>query len=197
MEVFGAGVGVHDLLEVAADVGFELGFGLAGLLVVEHVVAAVAGAECGVHGLSRRDRAGRVVGRIEADEALGAVRVAEAELPDVVAAPVVADDDGLFEIEGIEEAGDVGADDARAVGGGIRGGVGAAVAAHVRRDGVEAGIAKGAELVTPGVPELGPAMAEDHGEAGAAFGDVHRNAICLDLAMGDFGHGRTSGSLWR
>ena len=39
--------------------------------------------------------------------------------------------------------------------------VGLAVAAHVGRDGVEAGLGQGAELVAPGVPGFGKAVAED------------------------------------
>ena len=66
-----------------------------------------------------------------------------------------------------------------------RGRVGAAVAAHVGRDGVVAGRGERRELVPPRVPALGKAVAEQHERPLAGLGDVHRQVADLELAMAD------------
>ena len=78
---------------------------------------------------------------------------------------------------------------------GSAGRVGVAVAAHVRRDRAEAGGGERRELVAPGVPELGPAVAQDHGEARAGLRDVHANAVRLDRSWRMAGGMGTAGQL--
>ena len=55
-----------------------------------------------------------------------------------------------------------------------------AVAAHVGRDGAEAGLGERAELMPPGVPGLGEAVAEDDERALAPLRHVHADAVGLD-----------------
>ena len=80
-------------------------------------------------------------------------------------APVVADDVGALVPERADEAGDVAHQRARRVGFDRRRPVGAAVAAQVGGDRVEAGLGEGGELVAPGVRQLREAV-EDHRLAG-------------------------------
>ena len=118
--------------------------------------------------------------------------VAEAELPDVEPTPVVPDDHGFLEAEGVEEPVDIGANHARAVVTWVRRLVCVPVAAHVGSDGAEAVVGEELELVTPAVPEFGPAVTHDDGEAFASFGDVHVDAVGADGVVLDGGHGGDS-----
>ena len=66
------------------------------------------------------------------------------------------------------------------------------VAAHVGRDHVVAGLGQRPDLVTPGVPELGEAVQQDHQRPGAGLDVVQSDAaadiriavaeLCLDRA---------------
>ncbi len=177
---------MEGLGEVAADVRLEFRFRLPGLLEVEHVVAAIPFAEDRMEPLRGRDGAGRAtIWRVEADDGGRSLRVTQGELPDVEAAPVVAGDDALLLAEGIEQTGDVGGDVLAAVVGGVRGRVGVAIAAHVGSDGAIARIGEGRELVPPRIPELGEAVDHDDGKAFARLGDMHRDAVGLDLVVLD------------
>ena len=69
------------------------------------------------------------------------------------------------------------------------GAVGLAVAALVRGDSVEAGIGERGDLVPPRVPALREAVAHHDERAAAGLGDVHVDAVRLDGAVLDLGHG--------
>src|ERR1700720_61654 len=67
--------------------------------------------------------------------------------------------------------------------------IGFAVAAHVRRDRVEAGFGESLQLMTPGIPGFGKTVAQEHQRSRAALRDVHADAVGLDDAMFYFAHG--------
>ena len=112
-------------------------------------------------GHSRRPPAGRV----HADDAEAAVRVQPRHHPYDAAAPVVADKDGLVDLERVEHAGHVVAQVAEAVLVHVLRPVGQAVSALIGRDGAEPGVGQRRKLESPGEGEFGEAMAEDDGDA--------------------------------
>ncbi len=65
------------------------------------------------------------------------------------------------------------------------GAVGPAIAAHIRRHDMEAGRGQGRELMPPGVPVLGKAVAQHDQRSLALFRQVHLDAVGLDGAMPD------------
>jgi hypothetical protein len=69
-----------------------------------------------------------------------------------------------------------------------RGRVGLAIAALVGHDRAEAGVSERLHLMAPRVPQLGKAVAKDHGKAGAGLRHVHPDAVGFDEAMLDFAH---------
>jgi hypothetical protein len=67
-----------------------------------------------------------------------------------------------------------------------------AVAAHVGRDRMEARGGKRAELMAPGIPGFGKAVAQENQRSLALFGDVEANAVGLDHALRYLIHGLIS-----
>ena len=67
-------------------------------------------------------------------------------------------------------------------------GVGLAVTALVRGDGVKAGIGESNELVAPRVPPFGEPMQQDNERTRTGLGDVHVNSVGLDLTVRDLNH---------
>ncbi len=79
------------------------------------------------------------VGRVDADHAGDAIDMAQRHLPDDKAAPVVADEDRLVDLEMIEQADEIAGQVLDVVGFDGFGPVGRAVAALIRRDHPNAG----------------------------------------------------------
>ena len=65
----------------------------------------------------------------------------------------------------------------------VVGTVGAAITAHVGRDRVVAGLRQRLELVSPGIPGLGKAVAHHDHRSRSLLGDVHLDAVGLDRAV--------------
>ena len=67
----------------------------------------------------------------------------------------------------------------------------AAVAPQVRRDGAVAGVGQRAELVAPGVPQLGEAVAEDDGRpvGRPGHGNMQLDPVGRDLLVGELRQG--------
>src|SRR5260370_27725988 len=63
--------------------------------------------------------------------------------------------------------------------------VGSTVTSHIGRDGVESGCRQRRELVTPRVPALRKAVAQDDERPFPLFGKVEVDAVRLDHAMRD------------
>src|SRR5271165_4756107 len=71
----------------------------------------------------------------------------------------------------------------------LGGSIGAAIAAHVRSDRVEAGFGQGAELMAPRIPGLREAVAQHDQRALALLRNMHGNPVALDRAVRDLAHG--------
>ncbi|MGY4373908.1 hypothetical protein ACVWZ3_001547 [Bradyrhizobium sp. i1.3.6] len=100
--------------------------------------------------------------RVDADHPRNPVDVPQRHLPDDEAAPVVTDEDGLVDLEMIEEPNEVVGQMFDVVGLDRLGPVGRAIAALVRRDHPDAGLAQRLDLVTPGEGEFRPTVAQHH-----------------------------------
>lgn len=66
--------------------------------------------------------------------------------------------------------------------------VGLAVATHVRRNGVVAGFGQGFELMSPGIPGFGEAVAHQYKRSRSLLGDVHLNPVGLDRTVRHLRH---------
>ncbi|MGY2934351.1 hypothetical protein ACVWZ6_003953 [Bradyrhizobium sp. GM6.1] len=100
--------------------------------------------------------------RIDADHAGDPVDVPEWHLPDDKTAPVMADEDRLIDLKMVEQADQIAGQVLDVVVLDRLWPVGRAVAALVRRDHADAGLAQRLDLVAPGKCEFGPAMAQHH-----------------------------------
>ena len=117
-------------------------------------------------------------------------------------APVVAHDDRGVDAARVEQADDVAHEMELRVLIDGRGHVGGAVAPLVGSEHVVPGLAQHLQLVAPRVPAFGEAVAEHDGRpvVGPGFGDVHANAVGVDVPVTDHvslrarpGRGRPSG----
>ena len=110
-------------------------------------------------------------------------------------APIVADDDRLRRAQRVEHADHV-ADEMkqRVLIDGFRLAC-LAIAAHVGRDGAIAGLGERLQLMAPRIPGFRKAVAEEHDGSASRFGEMDRDPVCLDGAMGDLGHA-PSPSIW-
>ena len=63
-----------------------------------------------------------------------------------------------------------------------------AVAAHVWRDGVEAGSGERCNLMAPRIPGLREPVAKKYERAGPSLGEVDSYTVGFDQAVGDLGH---------
>ncbi len=104
-------------------------------------------------------------------------------------APVVTDDDRPIGAERVHDPDHVAGQMEERVGVDRLGPVGLAIAAHVGRDGMVAGLGQRLELMAPRIPALRPAMAEEDERPLACLGDVDAKAVRLDEPVGDVGHG--------
>ena len=100
----------------------------------------------------------------------------------------MADDDGGRGLERIEQADEVADQMKDRVLIDRLGCVALAVTAHVGGHGVEARRGEGANLMAPGIPGFGKAVAEQHQRSLALLGDVEADAVALDRSLGRFAH---------
>ena len=174
----------------AADVAAEFGVGDAGLLKVEDVVkvALRRGAHhARVGRIGRRGKNGVLTPTTAATRCGASSAICQTTSPPQ-SWPTMA---ALLDAERVEQPGEVADEvmDAVLLDGGGR--VGVAVAALVRRDGAEARIGQGAQLMAPRIPQLRKAVAQEHRKAAARLDDVHADAVGVDVLVGEVGHVRT------
>ena len=147
---------------------------------------------------------------VHADDPEAAVRVQARHHPHHAAAPVVAAEDGLVDLERVEHSGHVVAEVPQAVARHVVGPVGQSVAALVGGDGAEPCLGERRKLEAPGEGELGEAVAEHDGDARALLVDRHADAVRLHEAgrrhagrrpdfgaQGDAGQGQCTGQAGR
>src|SRR5450631_2747477 len=132
--------------------------------------------------------------RVDADHASDAADVAQRHLPDDEAAPVVADEDCLVDLEMGEQADQIAGQMLDVVGFyGLRT-VGLALAALIRRNHPDAGLTERLDLVPPRKRDLRPAMAEDDRRRirlRTRFVIAHANPVGLgELQRRHFHHNR-------
>ena len=161
----------HQLLEDGAGGRGEHRIRHSRLLKPEDVHLLVLASDQLAH--HRGGRLGRPpgVGRVHADHARGPFGMQDRHRPDDEPTPVVSAEDRLLDLEGVEQTGHVAAQVVDVVVGDRLGPIAGAVAPLVRRDGPEARLGQGGELVTPGVGELGEAVTEHHGRAASGLVD--------------------------
>ena len=168
--------GVEGLLDPAAEDPVGLARGVLELDDI-HVLAETLAQQ-----LDRIGRRPVGVRRIDADHAGDAVDMPQRHLPDDEAAPVVADEDRLVDLEMVEQADQIAGEVLDVVGLDRLGPVGRAIAALIGRDHADAGLAQRLDLVAPGKRDLRPAVAEhDRRRVGfrAGFVVAHANAVRL------------------
>jgi hypothetical protein len=133
------------------------------------------------------------VRRIDPDDAGDAGDVAQRHLPDDEAAPIVTDKNSLLDPEMIEQFDEIAGELFDVVGLHRLRSVGLAVAALVGRNHAQARLAEGLDLMTPGIGDLGPAVAEhDRRRIRLRAGLVisHPDAVHASVLKGrHFGHG--------
>src|SRR3954469_3550573 len=100
------------------------------------------------------------MGGINADHACDAIDMPQRHLPDDKAAPVVADENRLVDLEMIEQADEIAGQVLDVVSLDRFGTVGRTKAALIGRDRANAGLAQHLELVAPRKRDLRPAVAE-------------------------------------
>jgi hypothetical protein len=171
-------------VEHGARVAVVFSLGDAGLLEVELVPYGVVGLR---HDCGRPRRSTRPERYAEADDAAKPVRAQLRGVPGYNCAPIVAGDHGPVDAQSVKQPNHVAEDVEQGVLVDRLGPVGLAVAAHVGRHGVEPGLGEGGELMAPGVPELGKAVAEYDERTDAGFGEMHADAVGRDGAVRHFG----------
>jgi hypothetical protein len=72
---------------------------------------------------------------------------------------------------------------------------GLAIAAHIGRHRAITGTSERLQLMAPRIPGFRKAVAEEHDGSASRFGEMDRDPVCLDGAMGDLGHA-PSPSVW-
>jgi hypothetical protein len=123
-------------------------------------------------------RPGRTGGVGDAERADGAdeARIAQGGVPGDGCAPVVADDDGRAGTGPADEGGDIGGEAFEGVRLDRSRGAAGAVAALVGHDDAVAGGSERADLVAPGVRQLGEAVEEDDRRPGAGLEELEVDA---------------------
>ncbi len=137
----------------------------------------------------RRNRPPRPEWNAQPDDGAKAVGPQQSRVPGDRRAPVVSGDHRLLDAERIEQPDHVADEMEQSVVVDRFGPVGLAVAAHVRRDGVESGCRQRRDLMAPGIPGFGKAVTENNQRTVALLGDVQMNAVGFDSALDD-GAGR-------
>ena len=97
----------------------------------------------------------------------------------------MAGDDGRVCAERIDEAGHVADEVQERVLVDLARPIGLPISPHFGRHGVEAGARERGKLVSPRIPGLGEAVAEDRQRSPALLGDVHPDAVRRDEPVGD------------
>ena len=184
-----AGQPHQDTLDGGADVMRQFGVGHAGGLEMQLVEHRVLGLR---HHRGGPCLAARAVGHAKADDRAEPVGAQQRGVPGDRGAPVMAGDDRRLGPQRVEHAHHVAHQMEQGVLVDGLWALGLAVAAHVGGDGAVAGLRQGVELVAPGIPGLREAVAEQHQRAAAFLGDVHADAVGLDQAVLDVGHGLCS-----
>jgi hypothetical protein len=172
------------------DVVLEFRLGHPRGLEIELVEDGIVGLR---HDRGRPLQPTRCIGHAEADHAAKAVGAHQRGTPRHRCAPIVAGDDRLLGAERIEQPDHV-ADqvEERVLVDRLRP-VGPAVTAHVGGHGMEPRLGECRELMAPGIPGFGKAVAQEDERPRTGFGEVHADAIGLDGAMRHFGrHGLDS-----
>src|SRR5258705_2626347 len=147
----------------------HLGLSYARLLKIELVELRVRGLR---HAAGRAHRPARPEWHAEAGHGAEAVRAQAGRLQGDSRASVMADDDGGWRFEGVEQPHQITDQmEDRVLIDGLRP-IALAVAAHIRSDGVEAGGGQRGELMAPGIPGFRESVTQDHRQPLALPGDV-------------------------
>src|SRR5215469_16230441 len=101
------------------------------------------------------------MGRVDTNDPGDAVSMSKRHLPGDKSTPVVTDENGLVDGKMIEQSGEIAGQVLEIVIFDRLGPVGRAIAALVRRDRPNAGLAQRLDLVAPGKRDLRPAVAEN------------------------------------
>ena len=172
--------GTEDDARVA--VVFRLGD--AGLLEVELVPDGVVGLR---HESGRPHGSARSKRYAETDHAAKAIRAQLGRVPGHIRTPIVAGDDRPVGPESVEQADHITENVKQCVLVDRVGTVGLAIAAHVGRHGPEPSLGERGELMAPGVPELGKAVAQHDERTGRRLRrGAGPDAVGLDGAVRHF-----------
>ena len=153
--------------------------GLARGVLEAHDILAVA--EALAEYRDRVDGAARQMRRVDADDAGRAGRVAQRKAPADDAAPIVADNDRLVDLEMVEQMRDVAGQVFEVVGLNLGRARRRAIAALVGRDDAPARLGESLDLMAPGEGEFRPAVQQDDGRRVGLAGRP-RNSPCAGPA---------------
>ena len=180
-------LGVPDLARCqrAAHVGAERRVSHAGLLNPNDVEVLT---NVFAHQRDRFGRCARHVRNTDPNNGAHELRVKESELPSQVAAPVVADDDGLLNLKRAEQRRQIAGQRFDVVGLDRLRRAAAAETAQVGRDRAPPRLRDRLHLMAPRIPKLREAVEQQHGLALAALGYVQFDLAELNLLVRDCGH---------
>ena len=182
-----ARVSVQHTAQESARVALQIRFGDTGRLEVQLIEHRILGLRHHRGGTHRRARPERHTERHHRPEA---IRAEQRRVPCDRSTPVVAGNHRRRLAQRIEQSHHVAGKMKQRVLVDRIGGIGPAVAAHVRRHRMEARLGQGTKLMTPGVPGFRKSMTQQNQRSGAHLGDVHPNAIGLHRAMRHVAHHR-------
>ena len=177
--------GIEQAADGVARVALELRLGDPRRLEIELVV------ERGLvlrHGAGRTFRAARPERRAQADDSAEPVRPQKRGVPGDRRAPIVPDDDRPLRPERVDDADHVADEMQDRVFLDLLGTVGLAVAAHVGRDSMVAGLGERVQLRPPGTPGFGKAVTEDYERPGTRLRQMDADSVRLDRPMRDLRH---------
>lgn len=162
-------------------------FGNAGLLEIKLVELGIRRSR---HEAGRARIAARPERHAEADDGVEAVQSQQRRIPGDDRAPVVADDDGGGGFKGVEKAHHVADQMKKRVLVDRFGPIALAVAPHVGGDCAKARRRKRAQLMAPGIPGFGKAVAQKHRGPIPVLRDVEADAVGLNHSLCRFAHDR-------
>ncbi len=177
--------GIEHAANGVARVALEFRLGDPGRLEIELVGDRVIVLR---HGARRARRPARQKRHAEADHAAEPVRPQKRGVPGDRRAPVVPDDDRPLRPERVDDADHVADEMQDRVFVDLLGAVGTAVAAHVGRDRMVAGLGERVELRPPGTPGFGKAVTEDDERPGTRLRQRDADSVRLDRPMRDLRH---------